>query len=43
MLGIFGQEFWDERYRSRSQMWSGEPNPHQVGQASGLGAGRALV
>ncbi|MBA3424562.1 MAG: class I SAM-dependent methyltransferase [Chloroflexi bacterium] len=42
MTGIFGQAFWDERYRSRSQLWSGEPNPHLVSQASEVSSGTAL-
>ncbi len=42
LTGTFGQKFWDEMYRSRSQSWSGETHPHLVGQASELGAGRAL-
>lgn len=39
---MFSQAFWDERYSSRSAVWSGNPNPHLVSQASKLGAGRAL-
>jgi len=39
---IFGQEFWDERYRSKSELWSGEPNAHLVSQASELSPGTAL-
>jgi len=39
---IFSQTFWDERYRSRDELWSGAPNPHLVGQAAELAAGRAL-
>ena len=42
MIEIFGQAFWDERYRSRSELWSGEPNPHLVSHASELGGGTAL-
>jgi SAM-dependent methyltransferase len=34
--------FWDERYRSRSALWSGNPNPHLVSEASGLTPGTAL-
>ena len=33
---------WDERYRSASAIWSGEPNPQLVAEVSGLAAGRAL-
>ena len=42
MTEMFTQAFWDERYRSRSQLWSGKPNPHLVSHVSGLGGGRAL-
>lgn len=33
---------WDERYRSSSALWSGEPNSRLVEEASGLPPGRAL-
>ncbi len=39
---IFSQAFWDERYGSRSQLWSGNPNPHLITQIAELKAGRAL-
>jgi SAM-dependent methyltransferase len=39
---IFGQEFWDERYRSRPALWSGAPNPHLCEQVANLTPGRAL-
>jgi len=39
---VFGRAFWDERYRSRSALWSGEPNPHLISHASELSAGTAL-
>ena len=39
---MFSQAFWDERYSSRTAVWSGNPNPHLVSQASKLGAGTAL-
>ncbi|MEJ7843947.1 MAG: class I SAM-dependent methyltransferase [Rubrobacter sp.] len=42
MMEKFTQEFWDERYRSRSQLWSGKPNPHLVSHASELSGGTAL-
>lgn len=42
MTEIFGQSFWDDRYRSRSELWSGEPNPHLISNASELSAGTAL-
>ena len=35
-------EFWDERYRSSSSVWSGEPNPQLVAEVAELAAGRAL-
>ncbi len=38
----FSQEFWDERYRSRSALWSGKPNPHLVAEAGELTPGAAL-
>jgi len=24
---VFDEGFWDERYRSARQVWSGDPNP----------------
>jgi SAM-dependent methyltransferase len=42
MSDPFSQEAWDERYRSRDALWSGNPNPHLVAQASDLGPGHAL-
>lgn len=38
----FTQEFWDERYRSAEQLWSGEPNTQLVAQTAGLTPGDAL-
>jgi SAM-dependent methyltransferase len=38
----FTQEFWDERYRSADQLWSGQPNPQLVAQAAGLAPADAL-
>ena len=38
----FTQEFWDERYGSSGQLWSGRPNPQLVAQAEGLPPGEAL-
>ena len=35
-------EFWDERYRSRPALWSGEANPVVVAETTGLPVGRAL-
>ncbi|HEV8022988.1 MAG TPA: class I SAM-dependent methyltransferase [Candidatus Lustribacter sp.] len=34
--------FWDERYRSSTSVWSGDPNPQLVTEVSGLGPGYAL-
>jgi SAM-dependent methyltransferase len=42
MAEHFGQEFWDERYRSSEKVWSGKPNPHLVEQVRGLTPGTAL-
>jgi len=39
---LTSQEIWDERYRSRPAIWSGEPNRHLVGETSELPAGSAL-
>jgi SAM-dependent methyltransferase len=38
----FSQEFWDDRYRSAGQLWSGQPNPQLVAQAASLLPGEAL-
>ncbi|HKD87333.1 MAG TPA: class I SAM-dependent methyltransferase [Streptosporangiaceae bacterium] len=38
----FTQEFWDDRYRSAGQLWSGQPNPQLVAQTAGLTPGDAL-
>jgi SAM-dependent methyltransferase len=38
----FGQDFWDERYRSAHRVWSGDPNPQLVAEVTGLPPGRAL-
>jgi SAM-dependent methyltransferase len=35
-------EFWDERYASAEQIWSGRPNPHLVTVAGDLTPGTAL-
>ena len=34
--------FWDERYRSSSALWSGQPNPQLVIEAGDLRPGTAL-
>ena len=38
-----GPDFWDERYRSSTALWSGQPNPQLVAEAAGLAPGRALA
>lgn len=38
----FNGTFWDEIYRSRDAIWSGEPNPQLVDEVSGLTPGTAL-
>jgi trans-aconitate methyltransferase len=35
-------EFWDERYRSTTAVWSGDPNPQLTAEISALPPGRAL-
>ncbi|MDQ2858765.1 MAG: methyltransferase domain-containing protein [Candidatus Eremiobacteraeota bacterium] len=42
MSSEFGAHFWDERYRSRSAVWSGEPNGQLVREVSELAPGTAL-
>jgi SAM-dependent methyltransferase len=37
-----GQEFWDERYRSQTRIWSDRPNAALVGQIADLPPGTAL-
>jgi SAM-dependent methyltransferase len=39
---MFGAEFWEERYRSSSAVWSGQPNPQLVTETAGLTPGAAL-
>lgn len=39
---IYGEQAWEERYRSRPQNWSGHPNPVLVDEVSDLTAGTAL-
>ncbi|MBP1160378.1 thioredoxin reductase/SAM-dependent methyltransferase [Rhodococcus sp. PvR044] len=38
----FDERAWEERYRSRSGVWSGSPNPHLVTEAAELTPGTAL-
>ena len=42
MLVEYTQEFWDDRYRERSRIWSGNPNRQLVAIAGDLPPGRAL-
>ena len=35
-------DVWDEKYRSRSRIWSGEPNPQLIAEAAPLPPGTAL-
>jgi SAM-dependent methyltransferase len=38
----FTGQFWDERYRSVTQVWSGSPNPQLVRETGDLAPGTAL-
>jgi len=38
----FTQEFWDNRYRSAGQLWSGQPNAQFEAHAADLDPGEAL-
>ena len=42
LLAMFEQETWEERYAERPRIWSGNPNPQLVAEATGLAPGRAL-
>jgi SAM-dependent methyltransferase len=39
---LYDQAFWDARYSEQESIWSGNPNPVLVADASGLMPGRAL-
>jgi SAM-dependent methyltransferase len=39
---MFDEQSWEERYRSRTAVWSSQPNPQLVAEAAGLAAGTAL-
>jgi SAM-dependent methyltransferase len=39
---VMDAAYWDERYRTRTMLWSGRPNPNLVAQAADLPPGRAL-
>jgi SAM-dependent methyltransferase len=38
----FDQAFWDERYRSQTALWSGNPNGHLISEVGDLAPGTAL-
>jgi SAM-dependent methyltransferase len=38
----YDEEFWEDRYRSKSAIWSGRPNDVLVAEVSGLSPGTAL-
>lgn len=38
----FDEAFWDERYRSHTALWSGNPNAHLVTELEGLSPGAAM-
>lgn len=40
--GMFEPSSWEERYSGEVPVWSGEPNPQLVAEASGLTPGTAL-
>jgi SAM-dependent methyltransferase len=39
---LFTEAFWDQRYRSKTAVWSGHPNPQLIVEADGLQPGQAL-
>ena len=39
---LWSEAFWDDRYRSRGTIWSGNVNPQLATEATGLAPGRAL-
>ena len=39
---VMDRAFWEDRYRSKPQVWSGQPNPHLVTEVAGLTPGTAL-
>jgi SAM-dependent methyltransferase len=39
---MFDEQSWDERYREKTTVWSGRPNPQLVDEATDLPAGTAL-
>jgi SAM-dependent methyltransferase len=41
-MSMFDEAAWEERYRSAPAVWSGNPNPQLVAEASDLSPGMAL-
>ncbi|GLX99864.1 MULTISPECIES: FAD-dependent oxidoreductase [Actinoplanes] len=39
---MFTRDAWEERYRGKPAIWSGNPNPQLVAEAEGLAPGRVL-
>jgi SAM-dependent methyltransferase len=39
---VYGEQAWDERYRSRPEIWSGGPNPVLVAEVADLPPGTAF-
>ena len=39
---MYDADFWEDRYRSHTHVWSGRPNPQLVAEASALTPGAAL-
>jgi SAM-dependent methyltransferase len=42
IVHIMDQQFWDDRYRTKDQLWSGEPNGLLAVEAADLPPGQAL-
>lgn len=42
LQALFEQPSWEERYATRSAVWSGNPNPQLVAEVSAMAPGRAL-
>jgi SAM-dependent methyltransferase len=41
-VSMFDEQSWEERYRSRTTVWSGQPNLQLVAETTGLDPGTAL-
>ena len=39
---VFDKDYWDAKYRDRHHLWSGDPNPQLVAEATGLAPTTAL-